>query len=104
MRKYVKNIKIAKNLLKSSLTTLDVLYLIMLHINGNVDKKFQLSIFYRSRDNPPLFLRQTDGRTDGRKDISNYRVASLLKRNSKDRKKERERKKYIGFYLLYEPR
>ena len=28
---------------------------------------------------PPLCLRQTDGQTDGRADISNYRVASLLK-------------------------
>ena len=30
---------------------MNVLYLIMLHIDGNVDKKFQLSIFYRSREN-----------------------------------------------------
>ena len=36
-----KNIKVAKNLPKSSLTTLDVLYLILVHIDGNVDKKFQ---------------------------------------------------------------
>ena len=55
---------------------MDVLYLIMLHIDRNVDKKFELSINYRSRENhvaPKTF--QTDGHTD----ISNYRVASLLK-------------------------
>ena len=30
---------------------MNVLYLIMLHIDGNVDKKFQLSTFSRSREN-----------------------------------------------------
>ena len=34
------NIKIAKNLLKSSPTDMNVLELIMLQNNGNVDKKF----------------------------------------------------------------
>ena len=49
----------------------------MLDIDGNVDKKFQLSIFYRSRENhvsPKTF------QTDGHMDILNHRVASLLKR------------------------
>ena len=49
----------------------------MLDIDGNVDKNFQLSIFYRSRENhvsPKTF--QTDGHTN----ILNHRVASLLKR------------------------
>ena len=46
-----KEIKAAKKLLKSSPSATDVLYLIMFHIDGNVDKKFQLSIFYRSREN-----------------------------------------------------
>ena len=43
-------------------TATDVLYLIMLHTDGNVDKKFQPSIFYRSRENhfsQPCLL-QTD--------------------------------------------
>ena len=39
-----------KKVLKKSPTFMDVLYLIMLHINGNVDKKFQASILYRSRE------------------------------------------------------
>ena len=43
--------KAAKKLLKSSPTATDVSYLIMLHIDGNVDKKFQPYIFYRSRAN-----------------------------------------------------
>ena len=51
MRIYVKNIKVAKNLLKRSLTAMCVLYLLMLHCDENVDKKFQPSIFYRSREN-----------------------------------------------------
>ena len=42
--------KAAYKLLKSSPTAIDVLYLIMLNIDGNVDKKFQHSIFYRSRE------------------------------------------------------
>ena len=42
-------IKAAKNLFKDSPTAMNVLHLIMLHIDGNVDKKFQPSIFYRSR-------------------------------------------------------
>ena len=52
MGKYVDNIKVAKNLTKSSPTAMDVLYLIMLHIDWNVDKKFQSSIFCRSQDIP----------------------------------------------------
>ena len=55
-------IKVAKNLPKSSLTVMDVLYLIMPHIDGNVDKKFQPSIFYRNRKNhvsPKTYI-QTD--------------------------------------------
>ena len=44
-------IKAAKQLLKSSPTAIDVLYLIMLRIDGNVDNKFQPSIFYRSWEN-----------------------------------------------------
>ena len=40
-----------KKLLKKSPTFMDVLYLIMLHIDGIVDKKFQPSLFYRSRKN-----------------------------------------------------
>ncbi len=47
----------------------------MLHSDGNVDKKFQHSIFYRSRENhvypKTLDIRQMD--------ISNYKVALLLK-------------------------
>ena len=56
--------KVAKNLPKSSPTDMDVLYLIMLHIDGNVEKKFQPSIFYRSRENH-VFSKtfQTDGHT-----------------------------------------
>ena len=40
-------LKAAKNLLKSSPTATDVRYLIMLYIDGNDDKKFQLSIIYK---------------------------------------------------------
>ena len=47
----MKNIKVAKNLPKGSLTDMHVLYLIMLHIDGNDVKKFQPSIFYWSREN-----------------------------------------------------
>ena len=45
MGKYVKNIKVAKNLPKSRLTNMDVLYLNMLHVDGNVNQKLQPSIF-----------------------------------------------------------
>ena len=45
MGKYVKNIKVAENLPISS-----VKYLIMLHVDGNVDIKFQPSIIYRDQD------------------------------------------------------
>ena len=51
MAKYVKNIKVAKNLSKSSPNSMDVSSLIILHINGNVVKKFQSSIFYGSLKN-----------------------------------------------------
>ena len=44
MGKYVKNIKVAKNLPKGSLTPIVDLYLTMF----NVNKKFQSSIFKRS--------------------------------------------------------
>ena len=37
----------AKMLLKNSLTAMDGKYLIMLHIDGNVNKKFQPYIFYQ---------------------------------------------------------
>ena len=43
--------KAAKNQLKSSPPPMDELYLIILHIVVNVDKKFQPSIFYRIREN-----------------------------------------------------
>ena len=77
MRENGKNIKIAKNLVKKNcLTDMVVLYLIILYINGNVDKKFQPSIFYRSREN---YVSSTLSLTDRRTDISIYRVASLLK-------------------------
>ena len=49
--KNAKNMKIDKNLPRSSLTVMDVLYFIVLHIDGSVNKKFQPSIFYRSREN-----------------------------------------------------
>ena len=51
MDKNAKNIKIDKNLPRSSPTAIDVLYLIVLHIDGSVDKKFQPSTWYRSREN-----------------------------------------------------
>ena len=41
------NIKAAK----SSPTSMDVLYLIMLHNDGNVNKKFEPSILNRSQEN-----------------------------------------------------
>ena len=47
-----------------------MLYLIMRHIYGNVDKKFQPSIFHRSREN----FRHIQS------DISNYRVVEVLKK------------------------
>ena len=71
MGKYVKNIKVAKNLSKCLPAVMDVLYLIMLHINGNVDNV--LSIIGENQVSPKTF------QTDGHMDISNYRVASLLK-------------------------
>ena len=46
-----------------------VLYLIMPHIDGCVDKKFQPSTFYRSKENHV---------SDIHTDISRYNVASLL--------------------------
>ena len=69
-----------KNLLTSGPTAIDVSQLIVLLNNGNVVKKFQPFIFYRSRENyvSPK-LRQTDGLTERQTDISNYRVALLLK-------------------------
>ena len=69
MEKHVKNIKIAQNL------QMDVILLIRLINDRNVNKKFQQAIFYFGRENnvfPKTF--QTD--------ISNYKVASLLKRIS----------------------
>ena len=42
--------KIAQNLLKSKLTAIQVLQLIMLHNNENVEKKFQLFILNSSRE------------------------------------------------------
>ena len=65
MEKYVKNVKVAKTLPKSRLTTIDVLYLIMLHVDRNVDKKFQPSIFNRSRENHVSPLLVSNRRTDG---------------------------------------
>ena len=56
----LRKIKAAKKRLKSTLTATYVLYLIILHIDGNVDKKFQPSIFYRSREKI-----HTDVRIDG---------------------------------------
>ena len=52
---------------------MDVLYLIMLHIDRNGDKKFQPSIFYEPRKSrfPKKLFRQTD--------ISNDRIASQIK-------------------------
>ena len=44
-------IKAAKKLLKISPTARDVLHFIMIHFDGNVDKKFQSSIFYRRWEN-----------------------------------------------------
>ena len=52
-------------MLKSSPTDMDVLYLIMLHIDGNVDKKFQPSILYSCRKN--LVSPQKKFLTDRRK-------------------------------------
>ena len=48
----VKNFKIAKTRLNSSPTAVDVLLLIMLHIDENVEKKFQASNFNNNRKNP----------------------------------------------------
>ena len=54
----------------------------MLLNDENVVKKFQTSIFYRSRENhvSPK-TRHMDMQTYGQMDISNYRIASLLKKN-----------------------
>ena len=43
--------KAAKKLIKSSQTTLDFSYLIMVHNEGNIGKKFHPCIFFRSREN-----------------------------------------------------
>ena len=43
--------KAAKQLLISSQTTIDLLYLIMVHNEGNIDKNLNPFIFYRSREN-----------------------------------------------------
>ena len=63
----MENIKIAKNLLKSSFTTVDVLWLIMLHNDWNVDKKFQPFVFNSHKENhiSPIDygLTVTDGQT-----------------------------------------
>ena len=71
----MKNRKVAKTP-KSSPTTKNVLYLIMLHIDVNIDKKLQPSIFYRSQEN------HVSLKTYGQTDISNYRVALLLKKRT----------------------
>ena len=63
MGKYVKNIKVAKNLSKCLPAVMDVLYLIMLHINGNVDKKFQSFIYYWRKSRFPQNV--SDRRTYG---------------------------------------
>ena len=52
---------------------MDVLYLIMLHNESNIDKKFQLSIFYGSQ---VKHVFPQNGHTDN----SKYRVISLLKK------------------------
>ena len=57
MGKYVKHVKIAKNLLRQS--------------------EFQPSIFYRNREN---HVSHKTFQTYAQTDISNYRVDSLLKR------------------------
>ena len=54
----------------------NVLKSIMLLNKGNVVKKFHTSIFYRSREN---LVSLKTFKTYGQTDISNYRVASLLK-------------------------
>ena len=50
-RKKNKTGKVAKNLPKRSPTAIAAFYLIMLHVHRNVYKKFQPSIFNRSREN-----------------------------------------------------
>ena len=69
MENYFKNVKAAKKLL----IAMDVLWLIMLNHFWNVVKKFQSSILNRNREN---YISQKHG---FRADISNSRVASLLK-------------------------
>ena len=72
MRDNVKNIKAAKKVFKSSPTAIDVSYLIMLHNDGSIDKKYQPTILTRSRKNhdaPKMCFT---------KDILNFRVASPL--------------------------
>ncbi len=57
----MKNIKVAKNLPNRCPTAMDVLDLIMLHIDRNLDKKFQPSIFLKSGGNHiPKTFYQTD--------------------------------------------
>ena len=53
---YVKKRKVAINLPESSPTAIYILYIIMTHIEWIVDKKFQPSIFYMSRENHVSFL------------------------------------------------
>ena len=61
MEKYKNSQKPAK----SSLTTVDVLWLIMLHNDWNVAKKFQPYIFYSNKENhiSPIDYGLTDGQT-----------------------------------------
>ena len=54
---------------------MDILYLNMLHNNGNTDKKFQLSVFYGSQ---VKHVFPQNGHTDN----SKYRVISLLIKNN----------------------
>ena len=61
-----------KKLPESSPTAMDVLYLIMLNIDGNVDEKFRQSIFYRSREYY-VYLKTFQA------DILNYKVGGILK-------------------------
>ena len=65
-------LRTAKKLPKSSQTATYVLYLFMLHMNGNVDKKFQLLILYRRRENHVSpFLSLTEART--------FRIINILR-------------------------
>ena len=66
--------KAALKLLKSSPTAMDVVYLIILHIDWNIGEKFLTSILYSSPENHVLYIQ-----TDIHKDKRTFQIIEYLR-------------------------